>query len=67
MEPDFSESGLRKMAQPLFDAMAKRVSAVDLEKIERAYEFARKAHAPQRRKRGEPYIIHPIAVARRVG
>ena len=67
MEPDFSEAGLRKMAQPLFDAMAKRVSVADLEKIERAYEFARKAHAPQRRKSGEPYIIHPIAVARIVG
>ena len=31
--------------------------------IERAYEFAKKAHAGQKRLSGEPYIIHPLAVA----
>ena len=31
--------------------------------IERAYEVAAEAHAPQRRKSGEPYITHPLAVA----
>lgn len=31
--------------------------------IERAYEMAAEAHAPQRRKSGEPYITHPLAVA----
>ena len=29
----------------------------------RAYELAAEAHSQQRRKSGEPYIIHPIAVA----
>ncbi len=29
----------------------------------RAYELAAEAHSHQRRKSGEPYIIHPIAVA----
>ncbi len=28
-----------------------------------AYEMAREAHSPQRRKSGEPYITHPVAVA----
>ena len=32
--------------------------------IERAYEMARYAHRYQARKSGEPYIFHPIAVAR---
>lgn len=32
--------------------------------IERAYEMARYAHRFQARKSGEPYIFHPIAVAR---
>ncbi len=30
----------------------------------RAYQMASEAHAPQRRKSGEPYITHPIAVAK---
>ena len=35
-----------------------------VEIIERAYLFARKAHAGARRMSGEPYILHPIAVAK---
>ncbi|HRW75186.1 MAG: bifunctional (p)ppGpp synthetase/guanosine-3',5'-bis(diphosphate) 3'-pyrophosphohydrolase [Lewinellaceae bacterium] len=36
----------------------------DRENIRNAYELAVEAHAKQRRKSGEPYILHPIAVAR---
>ncbi|MDE5750757.1 MAG: RelA/SpoT family protein, partial [Duncaniella sp.] len=32
--------------------------------IRRAYDFAREAHRGVRRRSGEPYILHPIAVAR---
>ena len=35
----------------------------DLAKIRAAYEFARDRHRTQTRKSGEPYILHPIAVA----
>ena len=35
----------------------------DLERIRQAYEYAYKAHDRQTRKTGEPYILHPIAVA----
>jgi len=31
--------------------------------VERAYRYAERAHADQRRKSGEPYITHPLAVA----
>ncbi len=31
--------------------------------IKKAYDFANKAHISQKRKNGEPYIIHPINVA----
>ncbi|WP_216318822.1 RelA/SpoT family protein [Deinococcus aestuarii] len=37
--------------------------AGERERVERAYEFARDAHAGVRRKSGEPYITHPVAVA----
>jgi RelA/SpoT family (p)ppGpp synthetase len=30
--------------------------------VERAYQYAERAHANQRRKSGEPYITHPLAV-----
>lgn len=32
--------------------------------IERAFRFAKKAHGGIRRRSGEPYILHPIAVAK---
>ena len=32
--------------------------------VNRAYFFAEQAHYGQRRRSGEPYIIHPVAVAR---
>lgn len=44
--------------------MARRVDDEDLARIKDAFEFAREAHAPQKRKTGEPYILHPIAVAK---
>jgi len=50
-------------AQHVFDVMAKRVSAEDLQRIKDAYEMAAKAHEGQKRNTGEPYIVHPVAVA----
>ena len=37
--------------------------AADFIHIESAYHFAKRCHEGQRRKSGEPYIIHPLAVA----
>ena len=42
----------------------RNVSAEDRMRIREAFEFAREAHAGQKRKSGAPYIIHPVAVAR---
>lgn len=38
-------------------------SAGDLSAIDKAYNFAKKSHGDQKRKSGEPYIIHPIHTA----
>ena len=54
---------IQEKAQIVFMEMEKRVSAEDMVRIRAAFELAREAHAEQKRKSGEPYIIHPIAVA----
>ena len=55
----------------LFEKMLEKLKALnpglDEEKIRSAYIFARDAHEGQLRKSGEPYIIHPIAVAEIIG
>ena len=37
--------------------------AADIAQIRAAFEFANEAHQEQKRKSGEPYITHPLAVA----
>ncbi|MBQ7290789.1 MAG: bifunctional (p)ppGpp synthetase/guanosine-3',5'-bis(diphosphate) 3'-pyrophosphohydrolase [Clostridia bacterium] len=54
-----ADIGIEKLSQIL----EQTGKAYDLEKIERAYAFARELHRGQFRKSGEEYIIHPIAVA----
>lgn len=54
---------IQERADHVFEVMAKRVSSEDMLRIRAAFELAREAHASQKRKTGEPYIFHPIAVA----
>ena len=44
-------------------ALEKSGKKYNIEKIKKAYEFARELHEGQYRKSGEKYICHPIAVA----
>lgn len=62
MDKDY-DSIINERAQHVFDVMAPRTSDEDLVRLRDAFELAREAHAPQVRKTGEPYILHPIAVA----
>lgn len=55
---------INERAQEVFDAMSGRTSEADMKRLHEAFEFARKAHEPQKRRSGEPYILHPVAVAR---
>ena len=47
----------------LVSLIEKSEKEYDLALIEKAYKFAEAAHQGQVRRSGEPYIIHPIAVA----
>ena len=38
-------------------------AAADLELIKRSYAFAERAHDGQRRRSGDPYVVHPLGVA----
>lgn len=62
MQNDYNRI-IQERADHVFEVMAKRVSSEDMLRIRAAFELAREAHAPQKRKTGEPYIFHPIAVA----
>ena len=62
MQNDYNRI-IQERANHVFEVMAKRVSAEDMQRIRTAFELAHEAHAPQKRKTGEPYILHPIAVA----
>jgi guanosine-3',5'-bis(diphosphate) 3'-pyrophosphohydrolase len=47
----------------ILDSVSSYAPNADLDVIMRAYVFSAKAHAGQIRKSGEPYLIHPLAVA----
>ena len=47
----------------LVDKIRKYAPNADVSLVEKAYYFGKKAHEGQFRKSGEPYFIHPIAVA----
>lgn len=51
------------MVDKLLENINKNCHNVDIELVKKAYNFAKEAHKDQKRESGEPYIIHPIAVA----
>ena len=59
--PDFTPP--EELYQDLLDTIRKYHPSDDISGIERAYKVAAAAHKDQKRKSGEPYIIHPLCVA----
>ncbi|WKD86589.1 GTP pyrophosphokinase [Polaribacter huanghezhanensis] len=55
---------ISKRYKDLLKGTYQTLSAQDKKMIRAAFELAVEAHSDQRRKTGEPYIYHPIAVAK---
>ena len=60
MEYKVIEQGVEE----LLTLLSRRMGNDDIQRIREAYFFAKEAHKEQRRKSGEPYVMHPLAVAR---
>ncbi|MCD6350532.1 MAG: bifunctional (p)ppGpp synthetase/guanosine-3',5'-bis(diphosphate) 3'-pyrophosphohydrolase [Armatimonadetes bacterium] len=48
----------------VLDRLGRYWPDLDRDQVLEAYRFAREAHRGQQRRSGEPYIVHPLAVAR---
>ena len=53
--------------QKLEDSLKAHNPGVDLTMLEKAFALANEKHKEQKRKSGEPFIIHPVAVASMLG
>lgn len=58
------EKKIQTDVDAIFTLMAQRVDEKQMNLLHEAYNFAAFAHKDQLRKSGEPYISHPVAVAR---
>ena len=64
MTPEEEDRLIEAEFQDVLNGYLKSNHRKKVEIIERAFRFAKKAHAGIRRRSGEPYILHPIAVAK---
>ncbi|MEV0946479.1 RelA/SpoT family protein [Rhodococcus sp. NPDC049939] len=56
-------TAIRPVLEPLVSLHKELYPKADLAVLQRAYDVAEERHADQRRKSGDPYITHPLAVA----
>ena len=64
MTPEEEEKLIQQEFQDLLNGYLASNHRKKVEIIERAFKFAKEAHKGVRRRSGEPYILHPIAVAK---
>ena len=63
ISPDTEDQMIEQAYQNLLNGYLSSNHRKKVEVIEKAFKFARDAHQGIRRRSGEPYIMHPIAVA----
>src|SRR6202046_4070020 len=56
-------SGMNPVLEPLMKTIRAHHPKADVRQVERAYDVAAHWHKDQKRKSGDPYITHPLAVA----
>ncbi|MEZ5150936.1 RelA/SpoT family protein [Rhodococcus zopfii] len=54
---------LKPVLEPLVTIHRELYPKADLSQLQRAYDVAEERHSTQKRKSGDPYITHPLAVA----
>ena len=64
LESQKSEKSADGLFEDLVSAVSETMDKEDVEPIKRAFAIAREAHEGQFRRSGEPYIIHPVQVAK---
>ncbi len=61
---DHSMGGMQRTLRHVEQELQGRYPQADLTPVSAAFAFAHEAHAEQKRASGEPYVTHPLAVAR---
>ncbi|MFP4691041.1 MAG: RelA/SpoT family protein [Bacteroidales bacterium] len=64
ISPEKERSEILKNYRGLLSVCRPTMSKEDRKRIRKAFDFAMHAHREHRRKSGEPYIYHPMSVAR---
>lgn len=64
LTPEQEDAHVEQQFRDLLDGYLASNHRKKVDIIERAFRFAKEAHKGVRRRSGEPYIIHPIAVAK---
>ena len=63
LNPEEEKKEILRHYRALLRALRPKLKKGDKELVRQAFEMSAEAHKTMRRKSGEPYIIHPIAVA----
>ena len=64
LTPEQEDNMIEEAFQDVLNGYLRSNHRKKVEIIKRAYQFAKEAHKGIRRRSGEPYILHPIAVAK---